>query len=220
MQKIKFEIILATSFALIFLAACAFWGDWFGGKMSQSEVDDYLVKIEKNLQWPEPMKSYMMDSLREWGYADDGKEFMMLNMMRYHNEVNRFPNSIEGFSGSPKDANDTYEILTKEIVLSQGGWPNAWGEVNLSRNVARANSNANNTQWNRVGFARYPNRRGFFKLMSTPEYGKVSPYKLMGAHTNLIPMTPQWVIPDLRLMTGMILIIVFLLIGWIRSVRR
>lgn len=220
MKKFKFESILASAFTLVFLAACAFWGDWFGGKMTRTEVDDYLVKIEKNLQWPQPMKSYMMESLQQWGYADDGKEFMMLNMMRYHDQVNHFPNSIKEFQGTPRAANDTYELLTKEILLGQGGWPNAWGNVNLTRNVARANEAQDNTDWDRIGFARYPNRRGFFRLMSTPEYGKVSPYKLMGANTNLIPMTPQWVVPDLRLMTGLLLLNLFLLIGWIRASRR
>lgn len=70
------------------------------------------------------------------------------------------------------------------------------------------------------GFARYPNRRGFFRLMADPEYGKQSAYKLMGAHTNLIPMTPQWVVPDLRLITGLVLPILFFAIAWIRAERR
>jgi hypothetical protein len=86
--------------------------------------------------------------------------------------------------------------------------------------VARADDSAANTDWNRVGFARYPNRRGFFRLMADPEYGKQSAYKLMGAHTNLIPMTPQWVVPDLRLITGLVLLILFFAIGWIRATLR
>ena len=53
--------------------------------------------------------------------------------------------------------------------------------------------------------------------MADPVYGKQSAYKLMGAHTNLIPMTPQWVVPDLRLMTGLVLLILFLAIGWLRA---
>ncbi len=219
MKTYKFEISLAVIFSIIFLGACAFWGNWFGGKMSKSEVDNYLVQIEKNLQWPEPMKSYMMASLKEWGYADDGKEFMMLNMMRYRDELLNYPGSIKEFSGTPKESNYTYELLTKSILLPQGGYPVAWGEVNLPRNVSRANEGADNTHWNRVGFARYPNRRGFFRLMATPEYGKISAYKLMGATTNLIPMTPQWVVPDLRIITGLVLLTLFCLIGWIRAAR-
>ncbi len=219
MKSYKFEINLAVIFGFIFLTSCAFWGNWFGGKMSKTEVDNYLVQIEKNLQWPEPMKGYMMASLKEWGYADDGKEFMMLNMMRYRDELLRYPGSIKDFNGTPKESNYTYEILTKGILLAQGGYPNAWGEVNLPRNVSRANQGADNTHWNRVGFARYPNRRGFFRLMATPEYGEISAYKLMGATTNLIPMTPQWVVPDLRIIIGLVLLIVFCLIAWIRAAR-
>jgi hypothetical protein len=220
MNKYKFELSLAAVFVAIFIGALAFWGDWAGGKMSRQEVDDYLVIIDKNLEWPEPMKSYMMTSLREWGYADDGKELMMLNMMRYHDELFEYPGSIKGFKGTPKESNYAYELGTKEILLGQGGYPVAWGEVTLSRNVARADDSAANTDWNRVGFARYPNRRGFFRLMADPEYGRQSAYKLMGAHTNLIPMTPQWVVPDLRLVTGLVLLILFFAIGWIRATLR
>ena len=217
MSKYKFELSLAAVFLAVFVGALAFWGDWAGGRMTKEDVDEYLVQIDKNLEWPEPMKSYMMESLREWGYADDGKELMMLNMMRYHDELLDYPGAIEGFTGTPKESNYTYELGTKEILLGQGGYPVAWGEVTSSRNVARADEDAANTNWNRVGFARYPNRRGFFRLMADEEYGKQSAYKLMGAHTNLIPMTPQWVVPDLRLMTGLVLLILFFAIGWLRA---
>jgi hypothetical protein len=220
MKSFKFEGVMAVLFAITFIGALAFWGDWSGGRMTRAEVDDYLEIIDDNLQWPEPMKSYMMASLREWGYADTGKEFMMLNMMRYHDELLDYPGAIDGFEGTPKEANYTYELGTKEIILGQGGYPAAWGEVVLGRNVARADNSAANTDWNRVGFARYPNRRGFFRLMADPEYGKQSAYKLMGAHTNLIPMEPEWVVPDLRIITGLVLLILFFAIAWVRALRR
>lgn len=217
MKNYRFELGLAAVFLAILIGAMAFWGDWAGGKMSRQEVDEYLTVIDENLEWPEPTKSYMMQSLKEWGYADDGKEFMMLNMMRYHDELLDYPGAIEDFKGTPKESNYTYELGTKDILLPQGGYPVAWGEVNLSRNVARADEAAANTDWNRVGFARYPNRRGFFRLMADPEYGRQSAYKLMGAHTNLIPMTPEWVVPDLRLISGLALLILFFAIGWLRA---
>jgi len=220
MKTYRFEMGLAAALCAVFIAALAFWGDWAGGRMSREEVDEYLEIIDENLQWPEPMKSYMMASLREWGYADDGREFMMLNMMRYHDELLDYPGAIKDFQGSPRDANYTYELGTKDILVPQGGYPAVWGEVNLKRNVARADEAAANTDWDRVGFARYPNRRGFFRLMADPEYGEQSAYKLMGAHTNLIPMTPQWVFPDMRLATGAVLLILFFGIGWFRAERR
>lgn len=220
MKTYRFEIGLAIAFCAVFTAALAFWGDWAGGRMTREEVDEYLEIIDENLQWPEPMKSYMMASLREWGYADDGKEFMMLNMMRYHEELLDYPGAIKDFQGTPREANYTYELGTKDILVPQGGYPAVWGEVNLKRNVARADEAAANTNWDRVGFARYPNRRGFFRLMADPEYGEQSAYKLMGANTNLIPITPQWVFPDMRLATGAVLLILFFAIGWFRAERK
>ncbi len=220
MKGFKFETILGAICLAIFIASCAFWGDWFEGKLTREEVDDYIAQIEENLQWPEDVKSYMLESLREWGYADDGEEFMMLNMMRYRDEVLDYPGTIKSFEGTPKESNETYELVTKDILLKQGGYPPAWGEVNLKRNITRADDSDANTGWDRVGFARYPNRRGFFRLMATPEYGVQSAYKLMGATTNLIPMTPQWVFPDMRLLTGMVLLVLFFGVAWIRAVLR
>ena len=221
MKTYKFEITLAAIFGLLFLGGLAFWGDWFGGKLSKQEVDEYIVKIENNLDWPEPGKSYMLESVRQWGYEDDGKEFMMLNMMRYRDDLYMYAGAIKDYKGTPKESNYKYELGTKEIIIGQGGYPAVWGEVNLKdRNIFRANDNADNVGWNRLGFARYPNRRSFMKLMSTPEYGIQSAYKQMGAHVNMIPITPQWVVPDLRLITGLVLFGLFCLIGWIRAARR
>lgn len=217
-NELRFYCILSSLFLAAFISACAFWGNWSEGKMTKQEVDSYLVVIDKNLQWPEPMKGYMMESLRQWGYADDGKEFFMLNMMRYHDKVFDYEGAIKDFSGTPRESNYTYELGTKDILLGQGGYPSVWGEVQLSRNVARASDAEDNTDWNRVGVARYPNRRGFFKLMADPVYGKQSAYKLMGANTNLIPFYGEWVFPDFRLAAGTILLILFLAIGWIRTV--
>jgi hypothetical protein len=219
LKSFKLELITAAVFALIFVVALAFWGDWLGGKLSKAEVDEYIVKIEKNLEWPG--KDYMLESIREWGYADDGKEFMMLNMMRYRDEILQYPGTIKDFKGTPKESNRTYELGTKEIIITQGGYPSVWGEVNLEgRNIFRADDSAANVDWDRLGFARYPNRRSFMKLMATPEYGVQSAYKQMGAQVNMIPITPEWVIPDPRLIVGLLLLSLFFAIAWIHALIR
>ena len=91
MNKYKFELSLAAVLIALFVGGLAFWGDWGGGKMSRQEVDDYLVIIDENLEWPEPMKSYMMASLQEWGYADDGEEFMMITSDGQDNQSGTSP---------------------------------------------------------------------------------------------------------------------------------
>jgi len=220
MSNCKFQIVLGTVFAAIFVAGLAFWGNWFGGQLTKAEVDEYLIKIEKNLEWPQPGKAYMLESIKQWGYADDGKEVMMLNMMRYRDKLLQYEGTIEGYTGTPKESNYKYELGGKEVLLSQGGYPAVWGEVNLpGRNIFRVDASAANLNWDRLGFARYPNRRSFMKLMSTPEYGAQSAYKQMGAMVNMIPITPEWVVPDLRLITGLVLFGLFCLIGWIRAAR-
>ena len=216
MKNFKFELILGAVFAVIFFIVVATFSD-FGGKMTKEEVDQYITEIEENLDWPEPGKSYMLESVRKWGYEDTGKSFQMLNMMRYRPELYRYEGDIEDNNMTPKESNYHYELGSKDILLPLGGFPSVWGEVILDRNIFRANEDANNENWSRLGFARYPSRRGFMELMTDPDYGPQSAYKQMGAEVYMIPIEPAWIIPDPRVRTGLVLCGVFCVFGWIRA---
>jgi hypothetical protein len=67
-----------------------------------------------------------------------------------------------------------------------------------------------------VIICRYPNRRTFLKLLADPEYGPKSPYKFMAVGLDLVPLAAHRIIPDLRIVVGVSLLILFLAINWLR----
>jgi hypothetical protein len=71
--------------------------------------------------------------------------------------------------------------------------------------------------WSRLGFIRYPTRRTFFGLLTDPEYMKIGHFKFMGMEIVLVPATAELAVPDLRLVVGGTLLLIFLGCGWLRS---
>lgn len=170
-KKYSFEYKLGILFGLFLLGHAFFYsGLHNGGKLSNEDVERYLTKIETNLNWPAEVKKPMLERLRKWGKEDDGKQFFMLNMMRYRDQVYQFPNAIKNHTGSAKEANDIYEANSTLPLLSLGGTAHIWGEVQ-SPNITADKQDLSFDNWNRIGMARYPNRRAFFELMTDERYG-------------------------------------------------
>jgi hypothetical protein len=67
--------------------------------------------------------------------------------------------------------------------------------------------------WGEAVVARYRNRRTFLKLLSDPSYAPIAPYKLIALEIDLVPVWGKIVIPDLRLVVGVVFVIIFLLVG-------
>ena len=53
-------------------------------------------------------------------------------------------------------------------------------------------------EWGRLAVARYPNRRTFLKLLSDPAYASMEPYKFIALEIDLMPVSGDMMIPDLR----------------------
>ena len=74
--------------------------------------------------------------------------------------------------------------------------------------------------WDRVLIVRYSGRRAFFDLVTDPEYLKVEPYQRAALKIVIAPVSRDIEIPDVRWIAGGIGLIIFLLVGWVRSARR
>jgi hypothetical protein len=65
---------------------------------------------------------------------------------------------------------------------------------------------------------RYPNRRAFLSLVADPAYAPFVPYKFMALEIVLVPVSGEVRVPDLRLVVGGGLLILFLTVGWVLAV--
>jgi len=216
-NKFGFEIGLGIVFVALYALFSCWYGGCGGGKLTQEEVDAYLSRLEKDANLPKEAKEDVVERLRVWGMADDGGPVYMLNLMRTRKEPYLFPGSPQDFRGTAEEANRMYEDHAMPLLLERGGMPTVWGKAQ-GKNVIGGGPGLDD--WSRLGFIRYPTRRTFFDLITDPEYMKIGHLKWMGMEFVLVPTSAEMAVPDLRLVVGGTLLIIFLGCGWLRSAMR
>jgi hypothetical protein len=204
-----FEIILGAALAVLYVIFLAWHSPW-KHKLSKAEVDHYLAIIEK-LPLPAEGIKALTSRIRPWAEADDGKPVYMFNLIRFFPQLRTFP-GVPEFKGTPQEANAYYEKSIIWLWLSHAAYPTFSG-VPQAKNLI--NMQPERT-WGEVAVARYRNRRTFLKLLSDPSYAPKVPYKFMALEIDLVPVSGNLVVPDLRWVFGGGLILIFLLIGWVR----
>ena len=222
MSRYRFEMILAALFLGIFLL---FSNLFIPGKpLSQGEVDQYISTVEEHMPWPPAEKAPIMQHLRAWGEADDGKPVYMLNLMRYYKQLKPLP-EVAGFSGTPTEANAYYEEHVMPILFGVGAYPifassmqGVLGATAPSTNLITFDPAIDN--WDSVLIVRYPSRRAFFALISDPEYIKYVPYKSASVTVGLVPMKGDLILPLLNWALAAVLLVLFLLLAWWRAMWR
>jgi hypothetical protein len=205
-----FELILAAAFVVLYLAFWA-WHSQGGGKLTQAEIDHYVAIIER-LPLPEKGVRAFTARLRPWAEADDGKPFYMFNLMHFFARVQTFPDAPQ-FNGTPEEANAHYEKSLVWLWLSHASYPISIGAPQAKNLINMQPERI----WGNMTVVRYPSRRTFLKLISHPTYATLAPYKLMAVELDLVPVSSGTVVPDLRWLVGGGLVIVFLLVGWVRT---
>jgi hypothetical protein len=165
-----FQILLGAALVALYLVFWAWHSPW-KHKLTQSEIDDYLAKIEKLPQPPDEAKA-IISRLRPWAEADDGRPFYMFNLIRYFTQLRTFAGAPE-FSGTPRESNAYYMKCIAWLWLSHAAYPSFDG-VPQSGNLINIQPERT---WGQVTVVRYPNRRTLLKLLSdllTPRWSHIS----------------------------------------------
>ena len=204
-----FELILAAVLVILYLAFLA-WHSQGSGKLTQAEIDQYVANIEK-LPLPEKAVQAFITRLRSWTEADDGKPVYMFKLIHFFPKLQPFPGAPD-FKGTPEQANAYYEKRLIWLWLSHASYPTFIG-VPQAKNVI--NMQPERT-WGNMTVVRYPNRRTFLKLISHPAYAPLAAYKFMAVELDLVPVSKDMVVPDLRWVVGASFVMIFLLVGWLR----
>lgn len=184
------------------------WHSQGGGKLTPKEIDHYLTTIEK-LPLPAEEIHAILSRLRPWAEADDGKQVFMFNLIRFFPEVRTFPGAPE-FKGTPQEANERYVKAISGLWLSHAAYPTFDGSPQ-TKNLINIQPERD---WGQMTICRYPSRRVFLKLLSDPAYGPNEPYKFIAMQLDLVPVSGDTVIPDLRLLVGGVFLILFLAVNW------
>jgi hypothetical protein len=215
LNRCGFEIGLG----IVCVALYGIFSFWYGGPgsgtLTKDEVEVYLSKIQQDFNIPEREKAEFLERLRTWGMEDDGKPVYMLNLMRTREKPYLFPGvPMKDFHGTAEEANRIFEEQVIPLLLKRGEILPAVGTVQ-GKNLIGGGPGLDD--WSRVGFARYANRRAFFELLVDPRYKKIIHLKFVGMQLVLVPVAPELAIPDLRLVVGGALLVLFLGFGWLHS---
>jgi len=145
------------------------WYDNLRGPLSPEEIEKFM-NITADLPGPHHTDRTV---LREFLEADDGKEFVMCNLVKL------FPHQVaHPFTGALTPAQDLLQEYVKQFVgvlLSGGGHP-----VVASRKVAGYIDAWNappDPGWSIAGMMRYRSRRDMMILATNEKFLKAHPFK-------------------------------------------
>lgn len=224
MKRYLPELILGAVFLAVLLVYSSFVST---STLTQTEVDEYMAKIDQGLNMPEPMRSEFLARVRAWGEADDGEPVYLANIFHFNDSEEMKNVTWEGSGVTPKadgaKTHDVYLEAVKPLILPEGVWPSIGTQVQGMGGPEKTNLAGffpGFDDWSEININRYPGRRSILELFSHPTYLEVMPYKLVGLKLMTIPTTARFVIPDLRLVLGTVFLVTFMAVGWTRSILR
>lgn len=208
------SLAVGALFLAVFAAFYLWQTPWlWRGPMSAAEVDDYMARIERHVVQPPESKAAFVARMRQWAAGDDGKPVLMVNLMRYREQLGQLPAGGPSF-GTPQEANAYYESKVGPLAIRRGEYPMVGGEA---QSASLLSSDAGATEWGRVVVMRAPSRRAFLGFMADPDYGPYVPYKFASEDVVLIPVDSGLLIPDLRWIVGGFLLVLYLFLLWRRA---
>jgi len=172
--------------ALLLYAAFLGWYRNWKGPVRGAEIDKLINAIKAAN--PETETRNEMGTLRSFLEADDGREFFMLNLVRFA------PGEVaDPITGQMKPAREVMEGYTKMFLpalFARGGHPavasrkvgpyfDAWGVDETP-------------DWSLMGYMRYRSRRDLAILVADPKFGGAHDFKFAAMpQTGSFPTQPQ-----------------------------
>ncbi len=155
----KVEMILV--FGLIILVYLTFLV-WYGGQgkpLTPGEVEDLLVEIKRQAGKQEQSEdeSPILQEFRELAKSDDGREYYMVNLLKFRPKALYPPGSPYG--DDPLAANNRYNQAIIPLLLKHGGHP-VWAGTVSGSFIHSPGAEA----WDQVGIVRYRSRRDMLKM--------------------------------------------------------
>ena len=151
------------------------WYDNWRGPLTKAEIDAFFAGVEgKYGGHNDPA------ALRSFLEADDGKEFVMLNLVKIEPGMVVDPQTGKELSG--REAMRRYSDPFVQALMARGGHPGMVGrKVGPYVDAWQVEGDPG---WSIFGLMRYRSRRDLLELAADPQFAEIHPYKLLG-----IPVT-------------------------------
>lgn len=152
--------ILAAVLGALYLAFVV----WYGGRgapLTPEETDRLFATIGERAQ-NEPKyggDGRLREELRQLVANDDGNEFFMVNLIRYHAQA-QYP-AGSAWTGSAREADARYNRAIAPYLLRRAALPVFLGEVQ-----GRFIDAEGDERWDRVAVVRYRSRRDLLEMVA------------------------------------------------------
>ena len=150
------------------------WYDGMRKPLTPAEIDTFFSEIQGKLGGGNDTAA-----LRQFLEADDGQEFVMLNLVKIEPDMVPDPETGELVSG--RTMMRRYSDPFVKALLRRGGHPVMVG-AKVGPYVDAWNVEAD-PGWSIFGLMRYRSRRDMIAMVRDPLFARVHPYKLLGIPT-------------------------------------
>jgi hypothetical protein len=195
--------------AFVLYAAFRAWYDNWRGPLSRDEIEKFVHAMKGTRS----AEQNDLGVLREFLEKDDGREFVMLNLVRV--ERGDVPHPTTGKLTPGRDLLQVYVRSFMPALLRRGGHP-----AIVSRKIGGyvdAWGVAADPGWTMMGYMRYRSRRDMMMLIAQPRFHAMHPFKMAGtAETFSFPTSPDLMIfasPRVWLAMLILLVAAFAQIG-------
>jgi hypothetical protein len=185
--------LAAAALYLVFL----FWYGGRGSPLTQAEIDRALSQLEGGSTHKADPES--LGQLRRVLLNDDGREFVMHNLVRWRAKALYPPGSTYG-----DDVRAADKRYGRAIV-----WPlvkRAGLVMVVAKNAGRFIDDGQSLPWTYIAMVRYRSRRDFLRFVVETEQRNVFMHKWAAIeHTQVFPVQPIISLFGVRLMVGLLL---------------
>jgi len=215
----------------IFAALYAAFYTWYGGSgdpISPEEALEYKARFEARLaeqvaegRGPASDDRGAAPNLREFIEADDGREFVMLNLNVYR-EAPAYADDVEGREAieSAAAAQDEYQRRVVPLLFKRACHPLAAASP---AHLLGGIGDFERQDWSYVSMARYRSRRDFLEFILEPAFARDVNHKWAALERSTSMATvPEVNFTTVRLMPALVLIVLGLVLDRLgaRSARK
>ncbi len=191
-------VIIALAFSLAYFGFWLWWGG-NGRSMSSSELDALMRDLEATGSTAE--QQHALNEVKELVTNDDGKAFVMQNLVRYRPKATYPPG--HHYSDDPREADKRYGRSIIWPLLSNG---------NMLLFVGRKSGNfitpIDADDWHYVAMVRYRSRRDFLRFAIVANQADKFVHKWAAIEkTHVFPVKPFISLFTVRLTVGLSFIV-------------
>jgi hypothetical protein len=158
---------------------------WYGGNgkpMTQPEIDGFLLAVSQRLT--DDHGKAALDELRHLAASEDGKEFVMQNLVRYRPKA-LYPPGYD-FGDDPRAADQRYGKAVIWPLLKNGNFL-----VFVARRSGSFIEPEGADAWHYVAMVRYRSRRDFFRFALESSDANIFVHKWAAIEkTHVFPVKP------------------------------